>query len=109
MTDGPSAYDVLAFHIGTSRADDAVSILLATTPDGEGVYIAPDGTLRGLVGVETESPCPCTNPPLLIPQDDRPDPNCAYCGGSGRLPCEPRLSRWARLSTVPLSTEEIQP
>lgn len=47
------ARDVLAEVFGhdygfvesTENADIAVDALLATTPDGEGVYIAPDGTL----------------------------------------------------------------
>jgi len=43
------ARDVLAHNMGTSTGDDAESLLLVTTPDGEGVYIAPDGTLMRAV------------------------------------------------------------
>ena len=39
---GPqTALDIAADHC----ADSAIDILLAQTPEGEGVYIAPDGTL----------------------------------------------------------------
>ena len=55
------ARDVLVAAGSPWRVDAVVAVLLAQTPEGEGVYIAPDGTLMRVEVLRPGSACTCAH------------------------------------------------